>query len=271
MNGAGNAIVVLDLRGAGAEVSAAQARAIHAAPGLAFDQLMVLLDPRRAGTAAFVRIFNNDGSEAGACGNGTRCVAHLLMQDGAARAIRLETVAGVLACRRLGEFVFEVDMGAPRLGWADIPLARAVADTGRVDLDPAGVGDPELRFAASVSMGNPHAILFVRDLSAHDLPAIGPRLEHHPMFPEKANVSLAEVVAPDHIRLRVWERGVGLTLACGSAACAALVAAARAGLTGRSARVTLPGGELTIGWRAADDHVLMTGPVEVEREAFVDL
>jgi len=271
MNGVGNKILTLDLRGTAALPTPAEARAIHRAPGLDYDQLMVLSDPLRPGTEAFVRIYNNDGGEAGACGNGTRCVAYLLMRDSASRELKLETGAGILDCRREGEFSFRVDMGAPRLGWADIPLAHAVADAGRVDLDPAAVSDPELRFAATVSMGNPHAILFVRDLSAHDLAANGPRLEHHPMFPEKANISLAEVVARDHIRLRVWERGVGLTRACGSAACAALVAAARAGLTDRAARVTLPGGDLTIAWRAADDHVLMTGPVEREGEAFVAL
>jgi diaminopimelate epimerase len=271
MNGLGNAITVLDLRGAEAAVSADQVRFIHGVPGLAFDQLMVLSDPRRAGTAAFVRIFNNDGSEAGACGNGTRCVAWLLMRGGETRELSLETGAGVLDCRREGEFSFRVDMGAPRLGWAAIPLAHPVPDTGRVDLTIEGVADPELGAASTVNMGNPHAIFWTRDLAAHDLAACGPLLEKHPMFPEGANISLAEVVARDHIRLRVWERGVGLTLACGSAACAALVAAVRDDLADRAARVTLPGGDLTIAWRAADDHVLMTGPVELERETFIDL
>ena len=271
MNGLGNAITVLDLRGAEAAVSADQVRFIHGVPGLAFDQLMVLSDPRRAGTAAFVRIFNNDGSEAGACGNGTRCVAWLLMRDGPDRALVVETPAGLLECRREGPLSFRVDMGAPRLDWRDIPLARAVADTRRVDLALAGVGDAEMRVASVVNMGNPHAIVWVRDLAAHDLAAAGPLLERHPMFPAKANISLAEILARDHIRLRVWERGVGLTQACGSAACAALVAAVRDGLTDRKARVTLPGGDLTIEWREADDHVLMTGPVELESETTIAL
>jgi diaminopimelate epimerase len=271
MNGAGNEIVVLDLRGGDAVLTADQARAIHNMEGLAFDQLMAVFDARAAGTAAFVRIFNNDGSEAEACGNGTRCVAWLLMRDGGDGALVVETPAGLLACRREGPLSFRVDMGAPRLGWRDIPLADAVADTRRVDLALVGVGDAELRVASVVSMGNPHAILWVRDLAAHDLAAAGPLLERHPMFPAKANISLAEIVARDQIRLRVWERGVGLTKACGSAACAALVAAVRDDLADRKARVSLPGGDLMIEWRQADDHVLMTGPVELESETTITL
>jgi diaminopimelate epimerase len=268
MNGAGNRIDIVDLRGGKDGLTPDQARAIHRIPGLAFDQLMVIDDPRRAGTAAFVRIFNNDGSEAEACGNGTRCVAYLLMRGGDQKELKVETRAGVLECVRVGEFAFRVDMGAPRLGWSEIPLAQAVADTRRVAL---GGAQAELQVASTVNMGNPHAIFFVREIAAHDLAGVGPALENHPMFPQKANVSLAEIVARDHIRLRVWERGVGLTQACGSAACAALVAAVRDDLTERRARVTLPGGDLTIEWRAADDHVLMTGPVELEGETVVDL
>jgi diaminopimelate epimerase len=268
MNGAGNEIVVLDLRGADAALTADQVRAIHRTKGLAFDQLMALSDPRRAGTDAYVRIYNNDGGEAGACGNGTRCVAYWLMRGGDRQILRLETIAGVLECRREGEFTFRVDMGEPRLAWSEIPLRRAVADTTRLTLQTAGA---DLGAASVVNMGNPHAIFWVRDPDACDLAAIGPRLEHDPMFPDRANISLAHIVARDHIRLRVWERGVGLTRACGSAACAALVAAVRAGLTDRKALVTLPGGDLTIEWRESDNHVLMTGPVELESETVLDL
>ena len=268
MNGAGNRIDVVDLRGVKGGLGADQARAIHRMPGLAFDQLMVLDEPRRAGTAAFVRIFNNDGSEAEACGNGTRCVAYLLMRDSEKRELSVETQTGILECRRTGEFSFSVDMGAPRLGWDEVPLASPVADTRRVDLGGAAA---DLSVASTVSMGNPHAIFWVRDLAAHDLAALGPRIEHHPIFPQKANISLGQIVARDHIGLRVWERGVGLTQACGSAACAALVAAVRDGLAARKARVTLPGGDLVIEWRAGDGHVLMTGPVELEGETIVEL
>jgi diaminopimelate epimerase len=273
MNGLGNQIVVLDLRGAGvgAGVTAERARAIHRTRGLAFDQMMVLFDRRRAGTAAFVRIYNNDGSEAEACGNGARCVAYLLMRGRDGDDLRLETRAGILDCRREGEFSFRVDMGAPRIAWREIPLRHAVADTRRVKLAIEGHDDAELRVASVVNMGNPHAIFWVQDIAAHDLAGIGPLLEHHPMFPEKANISLAHVAARDLLKLRVWERGVGLTQACGSAACASLVAAVRDGLAERKARVTLPGGDLTIEWREGDGHVLMTGPVELESESRIAL
>jgi diaminopimelate epimerase len=271
MNGLGNRIVVLDMRGAAGAVTPDQARAIHRARDLAFDQLMVVSDPRRAGTAAFMRIYNNDGSEAEACGNGTRCVAYWLMRGRAQDDLKLETRAGVLDCHREGALSFRVDMGEPRFDWREIPLRHAVPDTRRVAVPLEGRDDRELAAASVVNMGNPHAVFFVRDVAVHDLSTIGPRLETHPIFPEKANISLAHVVARDSILLRVWERGVGLTLACGSAACATLVAAVRDGLTERRARVALPGGDLTIEWREADNRVLMTGPVELESESSIDL
>jgi diaminopimelate epimerase len=225
---------------------------------------MVLSDPRREGTLAFVSIYNNDGSLAGACGNGTRCVADRLAREIGADAFAVETAAGVIACERLGPWTYRVDMGAPRLGWEEIPLAHAVADTSRVSI--ALPGAPDCGPASVVNMGNPHAVFFVADVAAVDLLGLGPRYETHPLFPEKANISFAQVLLRDRIALRVWERGVGATLACGSAACAALVSAARLGLTERSARVDLPGGELVIAWRESDGHLLMTGPVEFERE-----
>jgi diaminopimelate epimerase len=264
MNGAGNKILTLDLRGAAVLPTPAEARAIHRAPGLDYDQLMVLCDPVRPGTEAFVRIYNNDGSEAGACGNGTRCVADRLARVSGARAFAVETVTGVIACERLDEWTYRIDMGKPRLGWNEIPLAKPVDDERAVALTLPGA--PDYGPASVVNMGNPHAIFWVKDVAAIPLETVGPRFETHPMFPEKANVSFAQVLAPDQIKLRVWERGVGATLACGSAACATQVAASRLGLTGRSARIDLPGGALTIEWRAEDDHVLMTGPVEFERE-----
>ena len=264
MNGAGNKILVLDLRGGASLPTPEEARAIHRAPGLDYDQLMVLTDPSSAGTRAFVSIYNNDGSLAGACGNGTRCVADRLARETGAEALAIETSAGRIACERLGPATWRVDMGAPRLGWREIPLGRPVPDTSEVRIPLEGV--PDLGPAGLVNMGNPHVVFFVRDVAAIDLAALGPLYETHPLFPERANVSFAEVVARDAIRLRVWERGVGATLACGSAACATLVASARRGLTGRRAGIRLPGGELIIEWRESDDHVLMTGPVEFERE-----
>ena len=276
MNGIGNEIIVLDLRGTGAAVSPADARAIHADPALAFDQLMILSQPRKPGTHAFMTILNNDGSESGACGNGTRCVAWVLMRDGAPDTLALETSAGMLACERVGERRFRIDMGAPKLGWRDIPLQHDVADTSAVRIREADeLSAPEnLGPFCAVNMGNPHAVFFVNDAARIDLARIGPGLETHPIFPERANISLAQIGAAqngrDTIILRVWERGAGVTRACGSAACAALVAASLTGRTGRAANVDLPGGRLVIEWRLSDDHVLMTGDVELEFEGRFD-
>ena len=264
MNGAGNKILVLDLRGEASAPSPAEARAIHRTPGLDYDQMMVLCDPRRPDTLAYVLIYNNDGSLSGACGNGSRCVADRLARETGATALAIETRVGRIACERLGPWSYRVDMGAPRLAWNEIPLAHALEDTRAVAVPLAGA--PDLGPASLVNMGNPHAVFFVEDVAAIDLAGLGGRLETHPMFPEKANISFAQVTASDHILLKVWERGVGATLACGSAACAALVSAVRRGLTGRKARIDLPGGELTIEWRESDGHVLMAGPVEFERE-----
>lgn len=264
MNGAGNEIVVLDLRGEHRRVSGDEARAIGAAPGLKFDQLMVLYDAVRPESAASMKIFNIDGSLSGACGNGTRCVAWEMLRGADARDLRLESDGGVLEVRREGDLSFTVDMGVPRLAWRDIPLAGEGADTTRVALTPPVIGAPAT-FSA-VSMGNPHAIFFVENAGAVNLADLGPRIEHHPMFPERVNASFAQVRRRDSILLRVWERGAGATLACGTAACATAVAGARLGLTDRAVAVSLPGGELSVHWRASDDHVLMTGPVELEFE-----
>ena len=270
MNGAGNAILVLDLRGSPGRPTADEARAIHRAPGLSYDQMMALGDPRTPGTAADVLIYNNDGTLAGACGNGTRCVADRLCRELRVSAVKITTEAGVIACERLGPSSYRVDMGAPRLEWDAIPLRHAVPDTRRVDLWTDGEGPAELGPAAVVNMGNPHAVFFVPELSRVDAADLGARIEVDPMFPDKANVTFAEILARDAVRARVWERGVGLTLACGSAACATLVAAARLGLMDRKGTVRLPGGDLIIEWRRLDGHVLMTGPVEYEGAFILD-
>ena len=242
-------------------------RAIAADPKLHFDQLMALHEPRASGATAFMRIYNTDGSLSSACGNGARCVAWALARNGEGDELALETDAGLIHTRRVQETIFTVDMGRPRLDWREIPLAHEEPDTSDVALLPPIAGAP-VRFSA-VSMGNPHAIFFVEDARAIDLATLGPALEHHPLFPQRANISFAQILGDDAILLRVWERGTGATKACGSAACAALVASARAGRTGRKATVRLPGGELTIEWRN-DDHVLMTGPVEFEFETTLD-
>ncbi|MDE2579032.1 MAG: diaminopimelate epimerase [Hyphomicrobiales bacterium] len=268
MNGLGNEIVVLDLRGAPFRVGAAEARAIGAAPGLHFDQLMVLSDPARPDAQAAMKIFNIDGSVSAACGNGTRCVGWALVHAGAPDAMLLESDAGLLSVKRMADTQFQVDMGAPHLRWNEIPLAGAGGDTAHVLLTPPAPGAPAM-FTA-VSMGNPHAVFFVDDVQAMDLGALGPQIERHPLFPERVNASFAQMLARDHIALRVWERGAGATRACGTAACASAVAAARTGLGARKTKVTLPGGDLAIHWRESDDHVLMTGPVEFEHESRLD-
>ena len=275
MNGLGNEITVLDLRGQKSVVSEAQARAIAAAPGMHFDQLMVLHDPRTPGTDAFVRIYNTDGSEAGACGNGTRCVAWAMMADPqmgdpAKKTLTLETKGGLLPSTRVSDLVFTVDMGKPRLSWDEIPLAEPFEDTSRFELQIGPIDAPILHTPCAVNMGNPHAVFFVDDPYRFNLEQIGPLLENHPIFPDRANIELAAVKAPDHIVLRVWERGAGITQACGSGACAALVAGVRRELTARKATVSLPGGDLAIEWRERDGHVLMTGPVEFEWEGTLD-
>ena len=269
MNGLGNEIIVVDLRGGGA-ISGEDARAVARAPGLAFDQMMALEPPRHAGTDAYVRIYNNDGSEAGACGNGMRCVAYVLMRESGQRRALVETGMGQLECLRQGELSFSVDMGAPRLKWDEIPLAEPFFDTRGIELQIGPIDAPVLHTPSVVNMGNPHAIFWVKDVTAYDLARFGPLLENHPIFPERANISLAHVAARDHINLRVWERGVGITRACGSAACAAAVAAVRKDLTQRQVRISLPGGDLLIHWREKDDHVIMTGPVELEFEGRFD-
>ncbi|EIZ85263.1 diaminopimelate epimerase [Methylobacterium sp. GXF4] len=272
MHGAGNAIVVLDLRGSTAQVRPEEARAIAQDPGSSFDQLMVLHDPVSPGTDAFMRIYNTDGSEAGACGNGTRCVAYAMLDDPAmARPAEggrlvLETAAGRVGVRRISERAFTVDMGRPKLAWDEIPLSEPFPDTRRIELQIGPIDEPILHSPAAVNMGNPHAVFFVdRDPASYDLARIGPMLENHPLFPERANISIAQVTEREAITLRVWERGAGLTLACGTAACATVVAASRLRMIGRQAHVRLPGGELFVEWRA-DDHVLMTGPVALVAE-----
>jgi len=271
MNGLGNEIVVVDLRAQGGTISADEARAASQPKGAPYDQLMALHAPRTPGTDAFVRIYNNDGSEAGACGNGMRCIADILFRETGKAALTFETKAGLLNCWKGTEpTVSTVDMGKPRFGWKEIPLSEEFQDTRAIELQIGPLDKPILHSPSVVSMGNPHAIFWVDDIAAYDLGRIGPLLENHPMFPERANITLAHVVSREHINMRTWERGAGLTKACGSAACATAVAAARLRRTERTVTMTLPGGDLRIEWRAGDDHVLMTGPVAYEFEGRFD-
>jgi diaminopimelate epimerase len=271
MNGLGNEIVVVDLRGEPGLVEPAEARAAARPQGAPYDQLMALHAPRTPGTDAYVRIYNNDGSVAGACGNGMRCVAARMFDETGKDTLSFETAAGLLNCWKAAEpGLITVDMGPPRFRWDEIPLAEEFRDTRAIELQIGPIDAPVLHSPAVVNMGNPHAIFWVDDVNAYDLMRFGPLLENHPVFPERANITLAAIQSPDHIMIRTWERGAGLTRACGSAACAAAVAAARLKRTGRKVRVTLPGGDLLIEWRERDDHVLMTGPVEFEFEGRFD-
>jgi diaminopimelate epimerase len=261
MNGLGNEIVIVDLRRAPSPIEAGEARA--AARQEPFDQLMALY-PSRGNSDASIRIYNSDGSEAGACGNGMRCVASLVGAESGKSRLNFDTTSGLVSCWREDEGLFTVDMGAPRFRWNEIPLAKEMPDTRAIDFQFGPRGVPILSSPSVVNMGNPHAIFWVEKPQAYDLPKIGPQIEHDPLFPERANITLAATPSRDRVVIRTWERGAGLTKACGSAACAAAVAAVRLGRTGRKVTVTLPGGELAIEWRNSDDHVLMTGPVEYE-------
>jgi diaminopimelate epimerase len=271
MNGLGNEIVVVDMRARPDTITPADATAVAKPQGAPYDQLMALYPPRTSGTDAYVRIFNNDGSESGACGNGTRCIADILFTETGRTALTFETRAGLLNCwKGSAPLTSTVDMGAPKFGWRDIPLAEEFRDTRAIELQIGPIDAPILHSPSAVSMGNPHAVFWVDDVTAYDLSKIGPLLENHPIFPERANITLAAVKSRDHLVIRTWERGAGLTKACGSAACAAAVCAARKRLTGRIVTVTLPGGDLRIEWRESDDHVLMTGPVAYEFEGRFD-
>ena len=270
MNGIGNEIVVVDLRASAVAVTPEEARAVASPKGVHYDQLMVLQSPRLAGTEAFIRIYNNDGSEAAACGNGMRCVARRLFEATGQAQATFETKAGLLNCWQGADGLYTVDMGPPKFGWKDIPLAEEFRDTRSIELQIGPIDAPVLHTPSVVGMGNPHAIFWVDDVNAYDLPRFGPLLENHPIFPERANITLAHIVDRDHITIRTWERGAGLTKACGSAACATAVAAARLRRANRSVQIALPGGELSIEWRQGDDHVLMTGTATFEFEGRFD-
>ena len=264
MNGLGNEIIVADMRGRADRVTPAAAMALAADATTRFDQIMAIHDPRTPGTGWFVDILNADGSGAQACGNGMRCVVHALAAETGRKTFTFETVAGIVNAREHEDGTISVDLGPPRFGWQDIPLAEEFRDTRAIELQIGPIDDPILHSPSVVSMGNPHAIFWVdRDVWSFALDRFGPLLENHPVFPERANITIAEVTGEDELTIRTWERGAGLTRACGSAACATAVAAARTGRTGRSVVINAPGGRLSVEWRE-DDHVVLTGPAEWE-------
>lgn len=265
MNGLGNDFVVLDARLRPLSISPDQARAIaDRKSGIGCDQLIVLEPSSKADVR--MRIWNNEGFEVESCGNASRCIADMLFAEKHQTIATIDTLGGYLTCEKAGDGLVTVDMGTPRFGWQEIPLSEPFADTRHIELQLGPIDAPLIHSPSVVNVGNPHCIFWVKDLDVVDLAKAGPMLEHHPLFPERANISLARIDAKDHITLKVWERGAGLTRACGTGACAALVAAARIKLTHRKATVTLPGGDLLIEWRQADDHILMTGPVAYEYE-----
>ncbi len=263
MNGLGNEIVVVDLRASDKVFTPEEARRIAQSPHAHFDQMMVLHAPKTPGTDAFVRIYNTDGSEAGACGNGTRCIGWVVSRESGKTQLRFETRPGILDVDVEDIGRITVDMGEPRFDWRDIPLSEEFRDTRAIELQVGPIDAPIIHSPSVVNVGNPHAIFWVDNLDVIDLAKVGPMLEHHRLFPERANISLAKVRSPEVIDLKTWERGAGLTRACGSAACAALVCAARKKLTGRRATVNVPGGPLIITWTPAN-RILMTGPAEDE-------
>ncbi len=260
MNGLGNDFVIVDLRASPARMSPAAARLIaDRSEGLGCDQVITIED--RGG--AFMGVWNADGSEVGACGNAARCVGSLLMDETKTDETRFRTGGGPLVVRRAGRDRVTVDMGEPKFHWKEIPLSEQMDDTRFVDIKLGPIDKPVLWGPSAVNIGNPHCIFFVDDAEAQALDRFGPLVENHPLFPERANVGVAEVKGEQLIRLRVWERGAGITKACGSGACAALVAANRRRLTDRRATVLLDGGPLAIEWRS-DNHVTMTGPIAFE-------
>jgi diaminopimelate epimerase len=264
MNGAGNDFVVVNALETPFAPTADRARAIaDRKTGQGCDQL-IALEPSTTADA-FMRVWNADGSVVETCGNALRCVGWMLLQSTGKDQVSIDTLGGPTTARRAADGRITVDMGAPRLDWEQIPLDEAM-DTRGIELQVGPIDAPVLHTPGAVSMGNPHVVFFM-DHSPDDafVRGTGSLIEHHPRFPEGVNVGFAHVLAPDRIRLRVWERGAGLTRACGTGACAALVAAARRGLTGRAAGIEVDGGELWIEWDEATGHVFMTGPVEVER------
>ena len=268
MNGLGNDFVVLDARTHPVALGADEVRRIgDRSRGIGCDQVIVMEPSQKADV--FMRIFNADGSEVGACGNAARCVALLAAEETGRSKVSIETSSGLLSAEVKGADRITIDMGKPRFAWNEIPLAEPFHDTTGIELQIGPIDAPVLHSPSVVNVGNPHAIFWVSDVYAHELARFGPLLENHPVFPERANISLAQVTSRSGLRVRTWERGAGLTRACGTAACAAAVAAARKGLTGRKVTVELPGGVLFIDW-ADNDHILMCGPAELEFEGTLE-
>ncbi len=265
MNGLGNDFVVIDARRRAVTLSDDQVRAIaNRTTGVGCDQVIVLEPSVEANVT--MRIWNAEGGEVQSCGNASRCVADILFAETHSETVSIATKGGLLQAARAGDNLVQIDNGAPRFDWRDIPLSEAFADTRHIELQVGPADAPLIHSPSVVNVGNPHCIFWVKDLDVVDLGKIGPMLENHPLFPERANIILAKVVTRSHIEMKVWERGAGLTLACGTAACAVMAAGFRIKIIDRACRMTLPGGDLNMEIRASDGHVLMTGPVAYDFE-----
>ena len=265
MNGLGNDFVVFDARQRPLAMDEARARAIaDRKTGIGCDQLIVLEPSKKADVA--MRIWNNEGGEVESCGNATRCIADILFEEKKTSRATIDTKGGFLVAEKGGEQLVTVDMGSPRFDWQDIPLSEKFHDTRYIDLFVGPVDAPLIQQPSVVNVGNPHCIFWVKDLDVVDLSKIGPMLEHHPLFPKRANITLARVDSNDHVVIKVWERGAGLTKACGTAACAVMAAGFRLKRLNAWATITLPGGDLFMAIRESDGHVIMTGPVAYEFE-----
>jgi len=270
MNGIGNKIIVADMRGRGDKVTPQAAIALASNPDTHFDQLMAVHSPGPVGKDALIEIFNSDGSMSGACGNGTRCVVQWLNKQTGGKEFSFEVEGLPLAAQVQADGLVSVNMGVPRFAWDQIPLSEEFADTRGIELEVGPLGNPILHTPAVANIGNPHVVFWAdRDVNSYALDKFGPMLEYHPLFPERVNISIAQQVGENEMTMRTWERGAGLTLACGSAACAVAVSAARLGKTGRQVRLNLPGGSLDIDWRD-DNFIMMTGAAEHEFDGTMD-
>jgi diaminopimelate epimerase len=263
MNGLGNDFVVIDAREHRISISDAQAKAIaDRKSGIGCDQLIVMEKSSLADVK--MRIWNAEGGEVESCGNASRCIADIVMDENNSDSATIDTKGGFLVGSRAGKLQVTIDMGKPRFDWDQIPLSEKFADTRHIELQVGPIDAPLMHSPSVVNVGNPHCIFWVKDLDVVNLGRVGPMLENHPMFPERANIEMAKVVARDHVIVNVWERGAGLTKACGTAACAVMAAGHRIKIIDSSARITLPGGDLFMSINAETGHVIMTGPLEYE-------
>jgi diaminopimelate epimerase len=268
MNGLGNDFVVIDARERPISISDAQAKAIaDRKTGIGCDQVIVMENSSLADVK--MRIWNAEGGEVESCGNASRCIADIVMNEKGEDSATIYTKGGFLVGRRTGTLQVSIDMGKPKFNWDQIPLSEKFADTRHIELQVGPIDAPLMHSPSVVNVGNPHCIFWVKDLDVVNLGRVGPMLENHPLFPERANVEMAKVVARDHVVVNVWERGAGLTKACGTAACAVMAAGFRIKIIDRAARVTLPGGDLMMSINDETEHVIMTGPLQYDYEGVI--